>query len=288
MDPSSSPLAYVTAPNSPTDFEFKAFDDRAMDSDAADDLSGKWRHRDRGDSLPAMAFADELFLNGQVMPLKLPPRLLINDPSEPNSFRRRSPPAAGTVCRLPFPRRMSSWNDDFDPFAAALEKVRDEPHRKSQHRRSRSYSPFRGHVTRSPEPNRITPATASHSHSGPLELKGSAYARWVRDQTREGIISPAISPRSSVFAKRVRPVKDENDEEDGLDNIGRSKANHNGNSKVWRFVQRWRAGGYLGRVVSFKSKSKGKKKKMTTTTMAVMEYKKSSSSSLMLCLGRGE
>ncbi|GAU22135.1 hypothetical protein TSUD_251630 [Trifolium subterraneum] len=103
------------------------------------------------DSLPTMAFADELFCEGKVMPmmppLKLPPRLVHNGDSTQSS-RATSPKSPGSMLRLPFTRLWKN-DDDFDPFKVALEKVREENREKpkdKQHgiRRTRSLSPLRG------------------------------------------------------------------------------------------------------------------------------------------------
>lgn len=110
------------------------------------------QHKECGNSLPTMAFADELFCDGKVMPLAPPLKL-------PPSFRGRenyhrsytavSSPARSprSMLRLPLSRQYL-WNDDFDPFMAALENVREEKQRgKTQenknHRRARSLSPLR-------------------------------------------------------------------------------------------------------------------------------------------------
>lgn len=122
-----------------------------------------------------------------------------------------------TTCRVPFARK-NSWNDDFDPFMVALEKVREEKRgRNSYHRRSRSFSPFRGTPKGSDDEccnqddtkgnNPIQVGTPSYS--GPLDFKGSAYARWVRDQTKHGV-SPK-SPIGFFFRQRVRPLRIEHD-----------------------------------------------------------------------------
>nr|XP_043630522.1 uncharacterized protein LOC122601853 [Erigeron canadensis] len=78
------------------------------------------------------------FCSGEVnLPLKPPPRIqstsVSSSPSRsPNSFLRN-----------PF-ARSCAWNDDFDPFQFALEKVSDETRaRMSFHRRSQSYSAYR-------------------------------------------------------------------------------------------------------------------------------------------------
>ncbi|CAA2991959.1 Hypothetical predicted protein [Olea europaea subsp. europaea] len=51
------------------------------------DVTIKERHREREDSLPSMAFADELFLNGLAMPLELPPRLQYDIDAQSISLR---------------------------------------------------------------------------------------------------------------------------------------------------------------------------------------------------------
>lgn len=122
------------------DFEKSIFDHQVQQ---------KQQFRQRGDSLPSanMAFADELFCNGKVLPLtpplKLPPRLQHGSKSGNYSPTFSSSPSS--VLRLPFsPRRM--WNDDFDPFTVALDNVREEKRGKAQgknYRRTRSLSPFR-------------------------------------------------------------------------------------------------------------------------------------------------
>lgn len=108
-----------------------------------------------GDSSPTMAFADELFCDGKVMPLiplKLPPRLVHNGDgnvtSSTQSSRATSPKSPGSMLRLPFTRLWK--NDEFDPFKVALEKIREEKRGKIKGkqeqdglRRTRSLSPLR-------------------------------------------------------------------------------------------------------------------------------------------------
>ncbi|GJS68792.1 hypothetical protein Tco_0683357, partial [Tanacetum coccineum] len=82
--------------------------------------------------LPARA---QSFCSGQVLPLKPPPQIHASVTSSP-----RSP---NSLLKLPF-SRPCAWNDDFDPFQFALEKVSDETRaRMSFHRRSHSYSAYR-------------------------------------------------------------------------------------------------------------------------------------------------
>ncbi|KAL7151941.1 hypothetical protein ABFS83_04G065500 [Erythranthe nasuta] len=250
---------------------------------------------------PAMAFADELFVDGLVMPLKLPPRLLCEGPDfSSNSFCQKSPfSSPRTVCRIPFSRK-NSWNDDFDPFMVALEKVREEKRgRNSHYRRSRSHSPFRAMPKESSDENTVSKGgnnSPSLSFSGPLDFKGSAYARWVRDQTREGL-SPK-RPKGFFFRQRVRPLKTEHV---GPASPKRSGARHAEESKVQKlkgFLLRYASFGrdkqtknttseirkpsYFTRL-SFKFKGNSNDKPCDTN-MAMVAYNKPS---LALCLGYG-
>ncbi|KAI3756638.1 hypothetical protein L1987_56460 [Smallanthus sonchifolius] len=82
--------------------------------------------------LPARA---KSFCSGQTLPLKPPPCLQTSVSSSP-----RSP---NSMLRLRF-SRPCAWNDDFDPFQFALEKVSDETRaRMSFHRRSQSYNAYK-------------------------------------------------------------------------------------------------------------------------------------------------
>ncbi|XP_059665412.1 uncharacterized protein LOC132311509 [Cornus florida] len=195
----------------------------------------KEKQPQRGDSLPTMAFADELFYNGLVMPLKLPPRLqYVNDTKRVGlNSTASSPRSPGSGFRMPF-----SWwtmsDDDFDPFTVALEKVKGEKRRKNHanhHRRSRSLSPFR---TTTPKrsnddsegwnqdqdklgsPLELKQYQFGPNPDGPKESKGSAYARWVRDQNQQMGLKKSPNAETSPkgpsktkgwFRKGVKPVK---------------------------------------------------------------------------------
>ncbi|KAF0917441.1 hypothetical protein E2562_020563 [Oryza meyeriana var. granulata] len=90
------------------------------------------------------AFADELFREGVLLPLKLPPRLQTPSASAAASAAT-SPTAASKAApssRSPFASRRSK-HGGFDPFAAALEKVRRDV-AVAPMRRARSLSPLRG------------------------------------------------------------------------------------------------------------------------------------------------
>ncbi|KAL5222235.1 hypothetical protein ABZP36_026948 [Zizania latifolia] len=89
------------------------------------------------------AFADELFQEGALLPLKLPPRL--QRPSLSAAASAATSPTAlsakANSSRSPFASRRR--HGGFDPFAAALEKVRRDVDAAPM-RRSRSLSPLRG------------------------------------------------------------------------------------------------------------------------------------------------
>ncbi|KAF5745007.1 hypothetical protein HS088_TW07G00588 [Tripterygium wilfordii] len=168
------PGAYFEDVSSDFDeFEFETCLRVGLDEDREDSLDdhhqqGKVR-RQQGGSLPAMAFADELFCGGKVLPLKPPPRLQYpngnvswKNPTSPKSFN--------SIIKFG-----SLWNDDFDPFMAALENVKEEKSGKSEqknYRRAQSLPP-------------ILPTTPEHPN-GPVcglklaEPKGVVYARHAR------------------------------------------------------------------------------------------------------------
>ncbi|CAL5428185.1 unnamed protein product [Camellia sinensis] len=197
------------------------------------------QRRQRGDTLPSMAFADELFSNGQVLPLKPPPRLQRANGLSPKNTSASSPRSPSSVFKISF-RRPSTWNDEFDPFVVALDKVKEEKRRTSHHRRARSLSPFRTTntaTTTAPQHENIKwDQQYENKQVGPLEpmqklqigpnrnevieySKGAAYARWYRRESKQ-IDEPKKSSKvekisskgpqkheGSGFGKRVRPVK---------------------------------------------------------------------------------
>ncbi|KAL2535931.1 uncharacterized protein Fot_17322 [Forsythia ovata] len=279
----------------------------------------KERYHKREDSLPCMAFADELFLNGLVMPLKLPPRLQYD--SDVHSISQRSfastPRSPRTTCRIPFARQ-NAWDDDFDPFTVALKKVREEK-KGNDHRRSKSHSLFTTSKSKCSTPREGSPMSSqvqvsTPTYSMPMESKGSAYARWVRNQTKEVGLSPKgpKSPRGLFFGGRVRPVQTESEGS----NKPFSTTGIHGENAVENKVQKFK--GLLLRFATFgREKSKSKQTKKTSepwtprkfrqssfrfegngcvvgketmpsdANMAVAEYKKPMKPTLALCLGYG-
>ncbi|XP_031256095.1 uncharacterized protein LOC116114082 [Pistacia vera] len=171
----------------------------------------------KGSSLPAMAFADELFCNGKVMPLKLPPRLQYGNSVENNSTFS-SPRSPSGRLKFPFQRR-SLWNDDFDPFMVALETVKQEQREKT-HRRARSMSPLR---VRGPEKHANSSISFKNHQDvkqprpnldGQMELNGSGPCSiWAPNQKgnmgRHEQRSPIrlAEPKGVLFARHARLVK---------------------------------------------------------------------------------
>ncbi|XP_059430239.1 uncharacterized protein LOC132163877 [Corylus avellana] len=197
-----SPRTYEDATSSfGDDFEFET--SRRFSVESGQNFENPFDHQQqqvqRGNSLPtAMAFADELFCDGKVLPLapplKLPPRLRnVNNKSSNQSSAASSPRSPSSVInKLSFSRR-SLWNDDFDPFMAALENVREEKRGKTRgdnRRQARSLSPFR--ATRpqqsddsvgSSSPKLREPNSLAQVGQSPKKLeepKGLSFARQLR------------------------------------------------------------------------------------------------------------
>ncbi|OWM69126.1 hypothetical protein CDL15_Pgr025313 [Punica granatum] len=143
------------------------------------------------ESLSAMAFADELFCDGKVMPLKPPPGSLRSADGSPSPCFGASPPRSP---RSPFFRR-SLWNDDFDPFMAALENVKEEEGGNKQHRRARSLSPFR---TGGDSMGRSEPG----SPELPVDQAPSPYSVWEPNKKREGPVGPKPQAHGKLAGPR--------------------------------------------------------------------------------------
>ncbi|KAD7477584.1 hypothetical protein R6Q59_007381 [Mikania micrantha] len=194
-------------------YEFE-FETGKMFGDRWEPEEHKYRLPARANSFSTVSFADELFCNGQVLPLKPPPRLQNSVPTSPNrSFSSR--------VRNPFAQR-STWNDGFDPFMIALEKVSEETEgRVSVHRRSRSYSPFRTDSVSRRVNCSVDSNQGEEKESTITEMvnrKGSMYSRWVRSQTivkKRSEWSMQQKPTARTMIKRlclgrnepVKPVK---------------------------------------------------------------------------------
>ncbi|KAJ0937717.1 hypothetical protein HanRHA438_Chr03g0145141 [Helianthus annuus] len=131
--------------------------------------------------LPARAAS---FCSGQVLPLKPPPRLLTSVSSSP-----RSP---NSLLRVRF-SRSRAWNDDFDPFQFALEKVSDETRaRMSFHRRSQSYSGYRT-------------SSVAHWLDGAADREKGHKKQEFNPNNNNNIISKILDPGYGHVSLRMNP-----------------------------------------------------------------------------------
>ncbi|KAJ1432090.1 hypothetical protein SESBI_06724 [Sesbania bispinosa] len=220
----TTPRAYEDANSNLYEFEFETshrfnpsdigIETNQKDVNPFDDHQQEKQQQQRlcGDSLPTMAFADELFCDGKVLPmippLKLPPRLLQNrdgNMMSNQSSRVTSPRSPGSMLRLPF-TRLGLWNDDFDPFMVALEKVREEkrgkPKAKHGLRRTRSLSPFRG-FNKSDKHVRPSESYQPESHCcDTVKLISEVEKEPLNEAAgRTKVLS---EPKGLVFARQVR------------------------------------------------------------------------------------
>ncbi|KAI6669641.1 hypothetical protein NL676_004526 [Syzygium grande] len=144
-----------TSSDSDLDFEFNASWGHVFNAGefiTSQDLESPLHKKARpmgGDSLPSMAFADELFCDGKLMPLKPPPCSYYGSKSG-NQSPIGSPswrsPRSGF--KVPFQFK-SLWNDDFDPFMVALENVKEDSSARrttqaNDHGQTQLLSPSRG------------------------------------------------------------------------------------------------------------------------------------------------
>ncbi|XP_068658148.1 uncharacterized protein [Aristolochia californica] len=122
------------------DFEFEISFEQSERFDSAS--IQQQAEQQQAEEIPTnMAFADELFSNGRVLPLKLPPRLQSPSYGSWNTSHLRS---SSSLLLYGPSSGLSFKNKDFDPFEAALEKVRKEESAGNPpvgHRRARSFSP---------------------------------------------------------------------------------------------------------------------------------------------------
>ncbi|KAL4203351.1 hypothetical protein AMTRI_Chr01g127480 [Amborella trichopoda] len=102
--------------------------------------------RNMVDDFPTMSSADELFRDGRILPLRLPPRLQHVDAPKLN-IQSCSSCCSRTLATV-FPRPFSGRNKEFDPFDVALERVKREAREREDgrvpYKRARSLSPLRG------------------------------------------------------------------------------------------------------------------------------------------------
>lgn len=160
------------------------------------------KSRPRSDSLPSMAFADELFCDGKVMPLKPPPCPCYESKSGNQSpIGSPSPRSPRSGFKVSFQRR-TLWNDDFDPFKVALENVKGDSGARrttqaNDHRRTRSLSPFRGFKAKSPrrstdsrgrnhqEYQRETSRAPVKPPVEPMDQANPPFSKWVPNRRKQ-------------------------------------------------------------------------------------------------------
>lgn len=234
--------------------------------------------RERGDSFAAVGFADELFPEGLLRPLKLPPRLQFDTDftsSTPLSPVLSPIDHTRTVCEIPFARK-SVWNDDFDPFMVALQKVSQEE-KKGRHSKNlrRIISSSSSSSSSSCNNNQDSCEGNSQmkqiqirkpSYSGPLEFKGSSYARWVRSQIKEGGLGRKRTIMGSagvLFGQRSRMMNSYNKPNSDK---GKYVADKCGSVNCESMVQKLKA--TLLRYASFGREDKGCKQTKTNLRRA--------------------
>ncbi|XP_002533284.3 uncharacterized protein LOC8273003 [Ricinus communis] len=215
----TSPNAYEDADFEFDDFEFETsrrFNVNVMDDSGSESSQEEQQHEDpkkyckaRHGSLPAMAFADELFSDGKVMPLNPPPCLQYANSSDNKFGKYNSTPTSpapgipgGALFKIPYPRR-SLWNDDFDPFMVALENVKEEK-KSAHHRRAWSMLPLRACTQWQPD-DLVGWEHQNCLHSNPLILSQNKQI----GQEQDGLKSPIrlAEPKGVLFARRARMVK---------------------------------------------------------------------------------
>ncbi|XWS28355.1 hypothetical protein CRYUN_Cryun25bG0061300 [Craigia yunnanensis] len=222
------------------EFETSPFDVREYEVESEQKSESKVEkpHKNHGrkESFPAMAFVDELFSDGKVMPLKPPPRLQYpNDKRFDEQSSTLSSPRSptGFLRLLPFQRR-SLWNDDFDPFMVALENVKEEKVGKSQaksHRRARSMSAFKeigpkgandlsgSSQQKINQMGLILPTQQSEPNLNKrMENNESDFCMWIPNKNRQMGHQEQVNqvkksslksaePKGVLFARRARLVK---------------------------------------------------------------------------------
>lgn len=162
----------------------------------------------RKEELPTMAFADELFCEGKVMPLNPPPcQQSSNNNNNIGKYYSTptSPSNLNSLFRIPFAKR-SLWNDDFDPFMVALETVKE-----GNHRRARSMLPLRACTQFEPE-DLMDCKHDNCLHSSPLIFCPNNHMKPNEpafSMEMKGSKSPIrlSEPKGVLFARRVRMVK---------------------------------------------------------------------------------
>ncbi|KAK8474451.1 hypothetical protein V6N13_107758 [Hibiscus sabdariffa] len=235
-------LCFFSVPTSPTKTALRAaYEDSSSNGDEFEFETSRRFHvgeREAAESkqklesqpeepLPAMAFADELFYDGKMMPLKPPPRLQYH---HKQSSVSSSPTSPSGGLRLSF-RRGSLWNGGFDPFTAALKNVKEE--KGKNHRRARSMSPFRERET-----NGMLVSNQQEIHPMSLVLPNPSSNKTteIKQEVKKRQSKPG-EPKGVVFARRARLVKVGNEESNprkpGVDSTPKHAKGQKKMKKLW-------------------------------------------------------
>ncbi|KAG6539079.1 uncharacterized protein LOC122038809 [Zingiber officinale] len=152
--PASSgvPFHWEEKPGTPKSCEAKEDGEFAFDGayEFSFDFSG---HLDK-DDLPALTAADELFEEGKIRPLKLPPRLRLQASTDDGSSRASSPSSSRGLWS-PRHRGRVEAQEECDPFAAAMVEATRERGRERE---------------KAPPPDSLPPSSFSRSRKGSRSL----------------------------------------------------------------------------------------------------------------------
>ncbi|KAL9233562.1 hypothetical protein vseg_008547 [Gypsophila vaccaria] len=157
----------------------------------------------------SMAYADELFYDGKMLPLRPPPRTRYtrSERESRTSSTASSPGARGSVIKVPFLRQKSLWNDGYDPFTSALNKVKTENTAAVlnkvdtvQLRRAKSLSPLRSST--SEKRDKLGPAPYMDVFR-PVEKFESAECR--KQKMKKFLLKNASFGKTEKKEQSVRP-----------------------------------------------------------------------------------
>jgi len=140
---------------------------------ARSDAGGAAALRACASDVSAAAFADELLRAGALLPLSLPPRL-----QRPACYS-----AGASATTSPTHHAGGRKHRGFDPFAAALEKVRQDG---AEPRRARSLSPLRAAAAGAPSSARTKSGSCSRPAPAAAAQKKAAAAVGAR-RARRGV-----------------------------------------------------------------------------------------------------
>ncbi|GMI89084.1 hypothetical protein HRI_002577700 [Hibiscus trionum] len=232
------------------------------------------------ESLPAMAFADELFHDGKVMPLKPPPGLQHH---HKQSSILSSPRSSSGGLRLSFQRR-SLWNDDFDPFMAALKNVKEE--KAKNHRRARSLSPSGIQIAVRYRNDSLVSNQHGINQRGLILPNPNSNKTMESKEEVKKRQAKVAEPKGVVLARRARLVKlgnEENPRKPGVDSTMKQ-------AKGQKMKKLWFRGESMGTEAMAKIK-----RKCSLKAMGITQYKEEKTLTsliqyrpkLLLCMGFG-